>query len=142
MVSKARHEDEAIFDTTRQYGGWSLYLICGGFNSLSLYVHLTAGTILQSSSATILANGTTTETFSFSDDGGNTYTRTVAATNSSVTHDVQGGSLAASSAGWIGSNWPWPLGGSHTIPKGGSGVHDNFAGRLLQQREKGKITIW
>jgi len=94
-----------------------------------------AGTWL-SINGTVVANGTTTQSFTYSDSAGNTYDRHVSATNSSITADTQSGSLAAV---WP---WPWPFGGSSVVPPGGSGAHGQFAGRLLDQKAHGPTSVW
>ena len=122
------------FITTHQHGG--SYLTNVKYNNLtsisvfitsSSAVAFTAGTWLRTNGV-VTANGTTSETFWFSDFSGNTYWRDVSATNSSVTRDKQGGSLASA---WP---WPWSFGGSSQIPQGGHGGHEGFAGRLVDQR--------
>ncbi|KAF9505993.1 hypothetical protein BS47DRAFT_1399898 [Hydnum rufescens UP504] len=95
-----------------------------------------AGTYLRTNGE-VTANGTTTETFRFADYAGNTYTRSVSATNSSVTADEQGGTLS--------SSWPlpWAIGGSSSVSSDGGGAHDQFAVRVLDRRILGDIsTIW
>lgn len=77
------------------------------------------------------ANGTNTETFTYADFSGNTYTRSVSATNSTITSNREGGTL---SFNW---HWPWPLTQTPT-----TGVHTGFVGRLLGDRKSGKADIW
>lgn len=100
-----------------------------------------AGTWLKTNGV-VVANGTTSETFNYADFAGNTYTRSVTATNSSITKDVQSGSLAGA---WP---WPWNFGGSTKNVGGGGGKNgdkDNgFVGRLVDGRGHGNghPTIW
>ncbi|KAF8323313.1 hypothetical protein DL93DRAFT_2050175 [Clavulina sp. PMI_390] len=104
-----------------------------------------SGTWLRSSITNVVtANGTTTETFSYTDGKGNSYTRDVSATNSSVTKDVQGGSLSGS---W-GAPWTWTGHsgwgiGSEQEGGGTSQRGKGFVGRLVDQRgQNGQVVIW
>ncbi|KAF8329143.1 peptide N-acetyl-beta-D-glucosaminyl asparaginase amidase A-domain-containing protein [Cantharellus anzutake] len=94
--------------TTRQYG---------------------SGTWLKTNDV-VIANGTTTESFKYLDNLGNSYYRDVSSTNSSITKDKEGGTLAGT--------WPrpWAREGSSGVPR--SGAHNGFVGRLLA---KGRITV-
>lgn len=102
---------------------------------------LVVGSIIkttQSSNGTLItlpagrtANGTNTQAFSFTDLAGNTYTRSVSATNSNVTYSREGGTL---SFDW---HWPWPF-----VTHENSGTHTGFVGRLLGDRRTGKADIW
>lgn len=133
------------FITTHQHGGSFLSVQCknkphtliSNFHHVlidicQLFCMMAVGTWLQTDGA-VTANGTTSETFSFADFAGNTYWRDVSATNSRVTWDEQGGSLAAT---WPGS---WPFGGTSQTPEEGSG---DFAARLVDQRIYGKTIVW
>lgn len=94
-----------------------------------------AGTWLNTNSV-VTANGTTSQTYTYADFEGNTYTRSVSATNSSITKDNVGGSLSGS---WP---WPWNFGGANGLKTGAQGTHNGFAGRLIKQRTDGKLHVW
>lgn len=90
----------------------------------------------NTTTSTVSANGTNTQTYSYVDDSGHTYSRNVAAKNSSILYDTIAGSLSES---W---EWPWNRGGVSGLKKGSQGTNDGYVGRLVDGRGDGKLKVW